>query len=581
LAPSFRCALDVAENGTNKNMTRLRALMLLVMVLTGVAVAGLWWQAGRASDQVREQALEDARKRSLQLADAMAGQIDGLLSSLDTALLRLRRDWVMDRGTEAFAEQVRETLDTLPKGFVDYISVVDATGHVVYNSLGAETGLYVGDRPHFQAQRAAGDRLLVGTPIQSRLSGRWVFIVSRPVLRGGAFDGTVHLLVSTDYVAQRLAALVLSPGDIVSLVHADGHLLARSTDNMGAMSVLVPADRPFLSDRQRQAGSFRFDSTVDGHWRMGGWRRLPASGLVTVVGLSDEGIMAPLLPALQRNRVIKLVVSALLLASGGLVMFLLGRVSRSQDELRQLTAGLEQRVAERTRELAMLNAELETFAYSVAHDLRTPLRSIHGFASVLEEEHAATLGDSGHQHLKRIQSAAGRMGRLITDLLSMSQLSRATLKVAPVNLSGMAREIAAELQRSAPQRQVVWQIESGLRAEADPVLVRAVLQNLLGNAWKYTSQSVDARISFTRESTRDGMHTFCVRDNGAGFDMAYVLQLFQPFKRLHANDEFEGSGVGLATVRRIVERHGGSVSGEGAVGQGAAFRFSLPQAATP
>lgn len=438
--------------------------MQLVVVLTGMAVAGLWWQADRAGEQVREQALEDARQRSLQLADAMAGQIDGLLSSLDTALLRLRRDWLMDRGTEAFAGQVRETLDTLPEGFVDYISVVDATGHVVYNSLGAESGVYVGDRPHFQAQRAAGDRLLVGTPVQSRLSGRWVFIVSRPVLRDGVFDGTVHLLVSTNYVAQRLAALALAPGDMVELVHPDGHLLARSTDNASAMSLRVPADRPFLSDTRNLAGNFQFDSTVDQQWRIGGWRRLPDSGLVVVLGLSLEGILASVLPALQRDRNIKLVVSALLVGSGGLVVFLLGRVARSQSELRRLTAELEQRVAERTRELAMLNAELESFAYSVAHDLRTPLRSIHGFATVLEEEQAGTLGEKGHQHLKRIQSAAGRMGRLITDLLSMTQLSRATLKVAPVNLSGMAREIAAELQRLAPQRQVVWQIESGLRA---------------------------------------------------------------------------------------------------------------------
>ncbi|TNF53714.1 MAG: hypothetical protein EP308_09070, partial [Burkholderiales bacterium] len=137
-------------------MSRLRGLMLWVVVFTSMAVAGLWWQAGRASEQMREQALEDARKRSLQLADAMAGQIDGLFSSLDTALLRLRRDWLMNRGTDAFAEQVRETLETLPEGLVDYISVVDASGHVVFNSLGVETGLYVGDRPHFQAQRAAG-----------------------------------------------------------------------------------------------------------------------------------------------------------------------------------------------------------------------------------------------------------------------------------------------------------------------------------------------------------------------------------------------------------------------------------------
>jgi len=560
-------------------MKRMRGLMLLVVVLTGCSLAGLWWQADRAREQLRGQAFEEAQRRSLQLADAMAGQIDGLLSSLDTALLRLRRDWVMDHNQDAFAAQVRETLDTLPQGFVDYVSVVDASGHVVYNSLGAESGVYVGDRPHFQAQRAAGDLLLVGTPVQSRLSGRWVFIVSRPVMREGRFDGTVHLLVSTEFVAQRLATLTLAPGDVVSLVHRDGHLLARSADNAGAMSSTVPGDRPFLLETSAIEGGFRFESPLDGHWRSAGWYRLLDSGLVTVVGLSDEGVMAPLIPLLERDWTLKIVLSVLFLVSGGLIIFLLARVARSQDDLERLTNELEQRVSARTRDLAMLNAELETFAYSVSHDLRTPLRSIHGFASLLEEEHAATLGDAGRSHLRRIQSAAKRMGQLISDLLSMAQLSRSTLKVAPVNLSAMAREIVDELTRTDTGRQVQWEIEDDLRAEADPVLVRAVLQNLLGNAWKYTSQTGDARVSFVRESSECGLHTFCVRDNGAGFDMAYVLQLFQPFKRLHAHGEFEGSGVGLATVRRIVERHGGAVSGEGKVGQGAVFRFSLPQAA--
>lgn len=561
-------------------MKRMRALMLLVAVLTGVALAGLWWQADRARSQLRLQAFEEAGQRSQQLADAMAGQIDGLLSSLDTALLRLRRDWALAADLPAFAAQVQETLDTLPQDFVDYVSVVDAGGHVVYNSLGAESGVYVGDRPHFRAQRAVGDRMLVGTPVRSRLSGRWVFIVSRPLLRDGVFDGTVHLLVSTEHVSRRLAALSLRPTDIVSLVHPSGQLLAHSASHPVAVSMKVPADRPFLLDAQAEAGLFRFESPLDGRWRTAGWRRLPASGLVTVVGLSDEGVMAPLQPLMQRDWALKGVLSGLFLAGGGMIIFLLGRVGRSQDELHALTEDLERRVQARTKDLAMLNAELETFAYSVSHDLRTPLRSIHGFASLLEEEAGPSLDDTGKTHLRRIQAAAKRMGQLITDLLSMSQLSRSTLKVAPVDLSGMAREIVAELVRNDPGRRVTWEIEDGLRAEADPVLVRAVLQNLLGNAWKYTGQTADARISLRRESGASGLQTFSVRDNGAGFDMAYVQQLFQPFRRLHAHDEFEGSGVGLATVRRIVERHGGSVSAEGAVGRGAVFRFSLPQAQT-
>ena len=553
--------------------------MLLVVVLTAVALAGLWWQGDRARTQLRLQAFEEAEQRSLQLADAMAGQIDGVLSSLDTALWRLRRDWAASADPSGFDALARETLGTLPPGFVDYVSVVDASGHVVYNSLGAEAGVFVGDRPHFQAQRASPERMLVGTPVQSRLSGRWVFIVSRAMVRDGVFDGTIHLLVSTDHVARRLAGLSLRPKDIVSLVHREGDLLAHSVNNAGAMSRKVPEDRPFLRDPGVSGGIFRFESPLDGLWRTAGWRRLADSGLVVVVGLSDDGVLAPLQPLLQRDLVLKFTLSALFLVGGGLIVFLLERMGRSQQALANLTADLERRVEARTKDLATLNAELESFAYSVAHDLRTPLRSIHGFASLLEEDQADRLDATGKSHLQRIQEAARRMGQLITDLLSMSQLSRATLKVAPVDLSAMARDIAAELSRSDPQRQVHWQVADGLRAEADPVLVRAVLQNLLGNAWKYTGQTAQAHISLGLDETGSGMHRFVVRDNGAGFDMAFVQQLFQPFRRLHAHHEFEGSGVGLATVKRIVERHGGAVSAEGVPGQGASFRFSLPRSA--
>lgn len=551
--------------------------MLLVAVLTGLALAGLWWQADRARTLLQQQAFDEAEQRSLQLADAMAGRIDGLLSSLDTALLRLRRDWVQVTDVSDFSLLAQETLRTLPEGFVDYVSVVDASGHLIYNSLGAESGVFVGDRPHFRAQRAAPERMLVGTPVQSRLSGRWVFIVSRAVLRDGVFDGTVHLLVSTEHVARRLAELSLRPTDIVSLVHRDGDVLAHSVNNPGAMSRKVSADRPFLLDGQAEAGTFRFESPLDGHWRTAGWRRLSDSGLVTVVGLSDEGVLAPLQALMQRDSVFKVLLSGLFVAGGALIMLLLGRVGRSQGQLETLTDELEQRVQARTRDLAMLNAELESFAYSVAHDLRTPLRSIHGFASLLEEDQAERLDDTGRSHLRRIQTGAKRMGQLITDLLSLTQLGRATLKVSPVDLSAMATDIASELDRNDPRRRVEWQIEEGLCAEADPVLVRAVLQNLLGNAWKYTGQNPQACISLRRESTASGLHHFVVRDNGTGFDMAFVQQLFQPFRRLHAHDEFEGSGVGLATVKRIVERHGGSVGAEGVPGQGATFRFSLPQ----
>jgi signal transduction histidine kinase len=250
----------------------------------------------------------------------------------------------------------------------------------------------------------------------------------------------------------------------------------------------------------------------------------------------------------------------------------------AQLALQQLNQDLESRVTERTQELAQANRELEAFAYSVSHDLRTPLRSIHGFACVLEEDESPALSQAGRQHLQRIQDGSRRMGQLITDLLSLAHLSRAPIQLAPVDLSGLARAIAAELQHSDPQRVVDWQIADGLHAMADPGLMRVVLQNLLGNAWKYTSAQAHARITLEQADRTDGLTTYRVRDNGAGFDMAYAAQLFQPFKRLHAHHEFEGSGVGLATVARVVRRHGGQVRGEGAVGEGSAFFFSLPDA---
>jgi signal transduction histidine kinase len=252
-------------------------------------------------------------------------------------------------------------------------------------------------------------------------------------------------------------------------------------------------------------------------------------------------------------------------------------VRNTQQALQLLNEELESRVSQRTSELAQANRELEAFAYSVSHDLRTPLRSIHGFASVLEEDESDKMSEAGRRHLRRIQDGARRMGQLITDLLSLAHLSRATMAQERVDLSELALQLAADLQRSEPGREVDWDIQEGLQAMADPGLMRVVLQNLLGNAWKYTGQTPHPRIAFTREHSADGMATFCVRDNGAGFDMAYAAQLFQPFKRLHAHHEFEGSGVGLATVARVIRRHGGQVRGEGAVGQGAAFFFSLPE----
>jgi PAS domain S-box-containing protein len=228
--------------------------------------------------------------------------------------------------------------------------------------------------------------------------------------------------------------------------------------------------------------------------------------------------------------------------------------------------------------LKLSNRELEAFSYSVAHDLRAPLRAINGYAMSLVEDLAGKLDDESKTYLERIGAGAMRMGELIDALLSLARVSRASLKREPVDLTQLARSTVAQLQASDPARAVDFVVGEGLRTTGDSQLLRALLENLLGNAWKFTSKQAAARIEFGCEEPESQAPVFFVRDNGAGFDMAYAEKLFAPFQRLHTTEEFPGTGIGLATVHRIVERHGGRIWAEGSSGAGAVFRFRLAEA---
>jgi len=249
---------------------------------------------------------------------------------------------------------------------------------------------------------------------------------------------------------------------------------------------------------------------------------------------------------------------------------------RAEDEIRRLNAELEDRVRARTTELAEANRDLEAFSYSVSHDLRAPLRSIDGFSHLIAKDYADRLDGSGLDYLDRVRRSAQRMGQLIDDLLELSRVGRQAFRSGPVDLSALAREIVEDLQRNDPQRVIEVCIEDGCGATGDAALLRVLLENLLGNAWKYTGKTVQPRIEFGRQ---DG--AFFVGDNGAGFDMQYAGKLFSPFQRMHKPSEFEGTGVGLASVARIVRRHDGRIWAEAAPGAGATFRFTLPAQETP
>ena len=236
--------------------------------------------------------------------------------------------------------------------------------------------------------------------------------------------------------------------------------------------------------------------------------------------------------------------------------------------------GLEQRVRERTAELEAVNHELEAFSYSVSHDLRGPLRSISGFTQLVYDDYHDKLDDNGKRFLEYIRGGTQHMSELIEALLDLAQVTRTPLKRGPVDLSALAGTIVQNLRQREPQRNGAVKIEDGLTAEGDARLLQALLTNLLGNAWKFTRKTADARIEVGRWSG-DDEEAFFVRDNGAGFDAQRAHKLFTPFQRQHAQEEFEGTGIGLATVQRIVHRHGGRVWAESQPGEGAAFFFTL------
>lgn len=247
---------------------------------------------------------------------------------------------------------------------------------------------------------------------------------------------------------------------------------------------------------------------------------------------------------------------------------------RVEDKIQKLSEEFDQRVSERTTQLEVVNKELEAFAYSVSHDLRAPLRSIEGFSQILLEDYAHWLDTQGRDYIQRIRSAARRMAQLVDDLLNFSRVTRSEMVRDAVDLTAAAQAIVTELRQGQPERQAEFIIAPNLKSNGDARLLRLALDNLIGNAWKFTRKRPRTRIEFG-STQADGQTAYFVRDNGVGFDMAYADKLFDGFQRLHSPAEYEGTGIGLTTVQRIIARHGGRIWADSAVDQGATFYFTL------
>jgi PAS domain S-box-containing protein len=256
-------------------------------------------------------------------------------------------------------------------------------------------------------------------------------------------------------------------------------------------------------------------------------------------------------------------------------------LAATESRLRSLSEELEGRVQQRTAELEAANKELEAFSYSVSHDLRAPLRAINGYSLAVLEDYGSQLPEGAQEDLARVRAASQRMATMIDEMLALSRVTRRELLLGTVDLSALAEAAVADLRRDQADREVRVTIEPGLLVCGDPTLLQQVMHNLIENAWKFTAQTADGEIEFSRTATADDHSTYVVRDNGAGFDMRYADKLFRPFERLHRQEEFSGTGVGLTTVARILNRHAGRVWAEGTPGEGASFFFDLPNDKEP
>lgn len=376
----------------------------------------------------------------------------------------------------------------------------------------------------------------------------------------------------------RISSIQHAPeDDILSAALREAAALTQSSD---AYCAILSPDESFftISSSFDEIPAMERLSRAD---KNGPWERVIREG-IPIIGENPEGMY---LPISEGERVVAVIslkgkerpydefdLRVATYLGESLWQILLRR--RAEEKLRELNEQLEERVFERTHELATLNNELEAFTYSVSHDLRAPLRSINGFSLAIQEDYGDELSGEAVEYLGRIRSASERMGTLIDDLLLLSRISRAELRRQEFSLSDLAHEVINEIQEQEPREHATVTIEEGIVVSADRGLMRSVLWNLLSNAWKFTSRKDSPEISFY--SQKDGEKTtYIISDNGDGFDMAYEKKLFLPFSRLHTTDEFPGTGIGLATTARIIQKHHGEIHAEGKIGVGATFYFTL------
>jgi two-component system sensor histidine kinase BarA len=540
---------------------------LIAFVL--VVIAMIWGRTVYVSRQDHAATLESWERETSNLVRVLDEHTARTLIYVDEITLQIKS--LREKQGEQFDLGGYFRNVSLRPGLFNGAAILDSKGHAVITTAMGFGAFDLSDRDYFALHAARdGSGLFISKPVRGRASGRPSIVATRRInMADGSFGGIAAVAVDPFYFTNFYKDVRLGKNSVVALVGLDGVVRARLSDTGSDVGQDISKGEFLERARSAKSGIYTAVAKVDGIRRLNSYRVLQDYPLIVNVSVAEEAVFAD-----SNRRQIYYYGSAafmtLIILLFALWLFLANRrTAKATSELLSKNASLVQQA----HELSMANNELEAFSYSVSHDLRAPLRGIDGWSHALLEDYGDKLDNTARGYLDHVRAEASRMGQLIDALLDLARTLRSEIKRERVDLSALAKTVANRLQKTDPQRAVEIDIAEGISCDGDPTLLNAVMENLLGNAWKFTRQRERARIAFGA-AVIDGQQVCHVRDNGIGFDEKHGEKLFRAFQRLHGKSDFEGSGIGLISAQRIILRHGGRMWAEGKPDEGATFYFT-------